>query len=83
MSKAEPPLALSVDMVRCAGHGICAWLFPERIRLDEWGFAQIDADVVTDRGEQRRARHAERACPRSALHMNTAPASAHRPTVSS
>ena len=83
MSRTQPPVAVSVDMVRCAGHGICAWLFPERVRLDEWGFAQVDADTVTDRGEQRRARHAERACPRRALHLTVVPTPDHRPTVSS
>jgi len=83
MSRARPPVTLSVDMVRCGGHGICAWLFPERVTLDEWGFAHVDGDAVTDRGEQRRARHAQRACPRRALQVNGVPTSAPGPTVSS
>jgi len=79
----KPPVTVSVDMVRCAGHGICAWLFPERVSLDEWGFAHVDGEAVTEPGAQRRARHAQRACPRSALSLNPVPTTAHRPTVSS
>ena len=29
---------LRVDPIACDGHGLCAELFPERIRLDDWGF---------------------------------------------
>jgi len=83
MSRSRQPVTVNIDMVRCAGHGICAWLFPERVRLDEWGFAHVDDSPVTNRGEQARARRAERACPRRALRLNEAPAPAHRPTVSS
>jgi ferredoxin len=78
MTSTASDVALAVDMVRCAGHGICAWVFPDRIRLDEWGFAQIDPTPVTDDGGRRRARRAAKACPRQALLLN--PASV-RPTV--
>ena len=35
------PQQLTVDMIACAGHGICADLLPEWIRLDDWGFPII------------------------------------------
>jgi ferredoxin len=83
----KQPVALSVDMVRCTGHGICAWLFPERVDLDEWGFAHVDPTPVTAAADVRKARRAERACPRRALAVTpaaapaTAPSAAGRPTV--
>ena len=83
MRRARQPVTVTVDMVQCNGHGICAWLFPERVSLDEWGFAQVDPEPVTDRSGQRRARHARRACPRGAVRVNVLPAVESRPTVSS
>ncbi len=32
---------LHVDPIACTVEGICAELFPERIRLDDWGFPII------------------------------------------
>ena len=29
---------LIVDRIRCDGHGMCAELLPELIRLDDWGY---------------------------------------------
>ena len=87
MSRDGDGVTLGVDMVRCAGHGICAWVFPDRVSLDEWGFAHVDATLVRGRGDLRRARRAERACPRRALLVSpAAPANrslppAARPTV--
>lgn len=74
--------AVTVDMVRCAGHGICALVLPERIRLDEWGFAHVDPTPVTGRSTAR-ARRAARACPRRALSVNDAVPARQAPTVSS
>lgn len=65
-TEAEPALTLAVDMIRCDGHGICAWLLPERIRLDRWGYPVVDpAPLEAD--ERSRAMRAVRACPRGAL----------------
>jgi len=63
----EVAQSLAVDMVRCDGHGICAWLFPDRISLDEWGFAWVDPTPLATRRQRRAARAAVRACPRRAL----------------
>lgn len=73
-------VTVAVDMVRCAGHGICAWVFPGRIGLDEWGFAQVDGAPISDKGARRRAHRAAKACPRRALTVQPAPP---RPTVNS
>jgi ferredoxin len=80
MSSAHEPVTLGVDMVRCTGHGICAWVFPDRVSLDEWGFAHVDPTMVTERGGVRRARRAERACPRRALLVGSAPQNPASPT---
>lgn len=57
---------LRVNPVRCTGHGACAELLPEHIRLDEWGYPLVAEDPLTPRT----ARHARRAvseCPALAL----------------
>jgi len=59
---------LHVDPIACKAHGMCAELFPERIRLDDWGYPILDSrGVPNDLWE-----HATRAvaeCPRAALHL--------------
>jgi ferredoxin len=37
---------LRVDPIACTGHGICAELLPEMIRLDDWGYPIIDEALV-------------------------------------
>lgn len=65
--------ALNVDMVRCDGHGICAWIFPDRVDLDEWGFALVDPAPIASSRQLRAARRAVRACPRRALTLAAGP----------
>jgi ferredoxin len=67
---------LAVDMIKCDGHGICAWLFPDRIRLDDWGYALVDPAPLETHGQRRAARAAIRACPRQALQPVPGPAPA-------
>ncbi len=33
---------LAVNPIACDGHGLCAELLPELIRLDDWGYPLID-----------------------------------------
>ena len=61
-------LRLRVDRVACTGHGACAELFPERIRLDDWGFPMID-DASIDEELLVHARRAVAACPTLALRL--------------
>ena len=69
--------SLAIDMVKCDGHGICAWLFPERVQLDAWGLAWGDPAPIVGRRQQRAARAAVRACPRRALSLVPVPAVAN------
>jgi ferredoxin len=59
---------LVVDPTMCDGHGLCAELLPERIRLDPWGYPIIAPGEVP----LPLLEHAQRAvawCPRLALHL--------------
>jgi ferredoxin len=61
-------LTMVVDPIMCDGHGVCAELFPERVRMDPWGFPIVDNEDIPTQLED----HAHRAvssCPRLALHL--------------
>jgi ferredoxin len=55
-----------VNPIACKGHGLCAELLPERIRLDDWGYPIVD-DTPLHPSLERHARRAEAACPTLAL----------------
>ncbi len=57
---------LRVDPVACTGHGACADLLPEVVRLDEWGYPLLAAGDLPA-GLHRPARRAVAACPARAL----------------
>ena len=57
---------LKVDPIACAAHGVCAELFPERIRLDDWGYPILDHERVPAELHAL-ARRAVDACPTLAL----------------
>ena len=59
---------LSVDPIACTGHGLCAELFPERVRLDDWGYPIVDPTPVPPELEYH-ARRAVEACPKLALRL--------------
>jgi len=40
---------IAIDRTRCAGHGQCAELLPELIRLDDWGYPIIAPDPIPAR----------------------------------
>ena len=57
---------LDVNPIACAGHGVCAELFPEWVELDDWGYPIIDDGPIPEE----LMHHAERAveaCPKLAL----------------
>lgn len=57
---------LRVNPIACDGHGLCAELLPELIRLDDWGYPIIEyADVPPELVEL--ARRAADTCPTLAL----------------
>jgi ferredoxin len=57
---------LVVDWIKCDAHGICAELFPEWIRLDDWGYPIVDPQAIP-RPLTSHARRAVVACPSLAL----------------
>jgi ferredoxin len=59
---------LRVDPIACTGHGLCAELLPEWIRLDDWGYPIIDAEPVPE-ALLEHARRAADACPKLALRL--------------
>jgi len=60
--------SLAVDPIACDGHGLCAELFPERVRLDDWGFPIVDSEPLSPELE-RHARRAVAECPTRALRL--------------
>ena len=64
---------IKVDPIACAGNGVCAELFPERIRLDDWGYPIVDAAPIPDELLEH-ARRAANACPKLALVLAQTPA---------
>ena len=57
---------IRVNPIMCEGHGMCAELLPELIRLDDWGYPIIDeAQVPPELLDL--ARKAVDACPTLAL----------------
>jgi ferredoxin len=57
---------LRVDPIACDAHGVCAELFPEWIRLDDWGYPIVSDNPIPDELLPH-ARRAVAACPKVAL----------------
>jgi ferredoxin len=62
-------LTSHVDPIACDGHGLCAELLPEHIRLDDWGYPMVDGEPVP-RELMTLARKAADACPTLALKLS-------------
>ncbi|MGH2718979.1 MAG: ferredoxin [Actinomycetota bacterium] len=67
----QEPQALTVDMIACAGHGICAELLPEWVRLDDWGYPIIRPGAIPP-GLLAQAKWAVSNCPTLALKLRKA-----------
>ncbi|MEV0599764.1 NADH-ubiquinone oxidoreductase-F iron-sulfur binding region domain-containing protein [Streptomyces sp. NPDC050315] len=59
---------LAVDWTLCEGHGLCAGLLPEAVRLDRDGFPVLSDDVLPG-ALRARAQRAVRRCPALALRL--------------
>jgi ferredoxin len=59
---------LAINPIACTGHGLCADIFPELIRLDEWGYPIMPDHPVPD-DLIALARRAVRLCPTLALRL--------------
>jgi ferredoxin len=42
-------MRMTIDRIKCDGHGLCAELLPELIRLDDWGYPIIAAAPIPER----------------------------------
>jgi len=42
-------LHMTIDRIKCDGHGMCAELLPELIRLDDWGYPIIAPGPIPER----------------------------------
>jgi ferredoxin len=59
-------MRLRVNPITCKGHGMCAELLPELIKLDPWGYPLLTGEEVP-RALADHARRAADACPTLAL----------------
>ncbi|MFL1378004.1 MULTISPECIES: ferredoxin [unclassified Nocardiopsis] len=66
--KPEPRPRLSIDWSRCDGHGLCAELLPDLIRLDANGYPE-DPDLPVPAFREAEADRAVRMCPALALRV--------------
>ncbi|WP_155884742.1 ferredoxin [Actinomadura flavalba] len=63
---------VAIDWSRCDGHGLCAYLLPELIQLDRYGFPVVLGTDIP-RWMERDARRAVAMCPALALRVTTGP----------
>ncbi|HEY6933097.1 MAG TPA: ferredoxin [Marmoricola sp.] len=61
---------IRVDPIACRGHGLCAEMLPEWIRLDEWGYPILDGLGLPEPLAPA-ARRAARSCPELAIRLTT------------
>jgi ferredoxin len=59
-------MRLRVNPIECVGHGLCAELLPEWVRLDDWGYPVLNGDELPP-GLVEHAKRAADACPTLAL----------------
>ncbi len=60
---------LVLDAARCDGHGICALRCPDRVSLDQWGYAAVDPAPLEAGRMTKRAKNVAAACPKQALRI--------------
>ena len=65
-------MRLTIDRIKCDGHGLCAELLPEVIRLDDWGYPIIRKDSIPPE-LLTQARWAVSNCPALALKLRQKP----------
>lgn len=61
-------LELAIDRTRCDGSLLCAELWPEGVRVDDWGYPILEPGAVPDH-QLDHARRAVAACPVLALKL--------------
>jgi ferredoxin len=63
-----PHYELWIDRTKCDGHGQCAELLPEVIRMDDWGYPMFESGPLSPRLLPH-ARRAVAGCPVLALQL--------------
>lgn len=63
---------LQVNPITCDGRSLCAELFPERVRSDDWGYPIIDARPIPP-ALMPAALRAVADCPKLALRIDSEP----------
>jgi ferredoxin len=61
-------MRLTINPLKCDGHGICALVASDVIALDEWGYPAALDDIL-EGDAIAIARRAVRACPKGALEL--------------
>jgi ferredoxin len=69
---------LRVNPIACEGHGLCAELLPELVRLDDWGYPMLGSGEVPPK-LQALARRAVNVCPTLALTLERSSARERTP----
>jgi ferredoxin len=41
-------LQISIDRIRCDGHGLCTEILPELVRMDDWGYPIVAPGPVPE-----------------------------------
>ena len=41
-------IVIAVDRIKCDGHGLCAEILPELIRMDDWGYPIVAPGPIPD-----------------------------------
>ncbi|MCU1431010.1 MAG: fdx 2 [Actinotalea sp.] len=60
-------MELSVDRVRCAGHGVCEALRPDVFELDSTGMVHVVGEI--DEADRKDLEDAVHQCPEQALRL--------------
>jgi ferredoxin len=63
---------LRVNPITCDGRSLCAELFPERVRSDDWGYPIIDERPIPP-ALMPAAQRAVDSCPKLALRIESEP----------
>jgi ferredoxin len=62
---------IAIDRIKCDGHGLCAEILPELIRLDDWGYPIIAPGPIPEQ-LMPLAQRAMESCPVLALAIRRA-----------
>lgn len=62
-------MRITVDRVKCEGHGLCEEAAPSLMHLDDEGELVIDVETVADQADIDAALAAVRVCPVAALRI--------------